>query len=135
MGVIPWFMPAVITNAGPAYARYYHFWLEHTIPVFGVFYMIFVHGFRPNYRKVWRPFVFLGVLATIAIVANYSIPDANFMYLAAGTDGNSIANILPQSIPVRLAVYLAILLVLFTLLSLPQIIREHKEKKNKPAIE
>ena len=58
------------------------------------------------------------------------------MYLAAGTDGDSIANMLPQSIPVRLVVYLAILLVLFTLLSLPQIIKEHnRNKKNNSEVE
>lgn len=136
LGAIPWFMPAVITNAGPTYARYYQFWLEHIVPVFGVFYMMFVHGFKPNYREVWKPFVYLGVLATFAIIANYSIEDANFMYLAAGTDGDSIANMLPQSIPVRLVVYLAILLVLFTLLSLPQIIKEYnRNKKNNSEVE
>lgn len=131
LGVIPWFMPAVITNTGLTYARYYQFWLEHTIPVFAVFYMMFVHGFKPDYRKVWKPFVFLGVLATFAIIANYNIQDANFMYLAAGTDGDSITNILLKSIPVRLMVYLAILLVLFALLSIPQIIEEYKKKKTK----
>lgn len=131
LGVVPWFMPAVITNAGPTYARYYQFWLEHTLPVFAIFYMIFIHGFKPNYRMVWKPFIFLGILATFAIIANYNIQDANFMYLAAGTDGDSIANILPKSIPVRLIIYLAILLVLFSLLSLPQIILEYKFKKKK----
>ena len=123
-------------QTGPTYARYYQFWLEHIVPVFGVFYMMFVHGFKPNYREVWKPFVYLGVLATFAIIANYSIEDANFMYLAAGTDGDSIANMLPQSIPVRLVVYLAILLVLFTLLSLPQIIKEYnRNKKNNVKVE
>ena len=134
LGIIPWFMPAVITNAGPTYARYYQFWLENLLPVISVFYMIFVHGFRPDYRKIWKPFVFLGVLATFAIYANYNIQDANFMYLAAGTDGDSIANILPQSIPVRLVVYLAIMSTLFVLLSLPQIIKEFKAKKAQKSI-
>ena len=129
LGAIPWFMPAVITNAGPAYARYYQFWLEHTIPVIAVFYMMFVHKFKPDFRKLWKPFAWLGCLATIAIIANYNIKDANFMYLAAGTDGDSIANMLPQSIPVRLCVYLGILLVLFALLSVPQIVKEIKARK------
>ena len=129
LGVIPWFMPAVITDAGPTYLRYYHFWLEHTLPVFAVFYMIFVHGFRPDYKQVYKPFIFLGVLAGFAIPLNYAIPDANFMYLASGTTGNSIANVLPQSIPVRLCLFIGILCVLFALISLPQIIKQITEKK------
>ena len=52
------------------------------------------------------------------------------MYLAKGTAGDSIANILPQNIWVRLVLYLGILCVLFTLLSLPQIISELKARKN-----
>ena len=131
LGVIPWFMPAVITDAGPAYARYYHFWIEHTLPVFAVFYMIFVHGFKPDYKQVYKPFIVLAVLASFAIPLNYAIPDANFMYLAASTTGNSIANIMPESIPIRLVLYLSILVVLFALLSLPQIIKQIKSKKQK----
>lgn len=131
LGVIPFFMPSVIKYAGPAYARYYQFWFEHLIPVFGVFYMIFVHGFRPNYRKIYKPFAVLAVLATIAVILNTNIEGANFLYLASGTDGDSIANILPKNIWVRLALYTGILVVLFTLVSLPQIIKEIKAYKVK----
>jgi hypothetical protein len=51
------------------------------------------------------------------------------MYLASGTTGDSIANILPDNIWVRLALYMGILLVLFTIVSLPQIISEARQKK------
>lgn len=129
LGIIPFFTPAVIMQTGPTYARYYQFWLEHALPIYAVFYMFFVHGFRPDYKKVYKPFAVLSVLATFAIIANINIEGANFMYLAAGTAGDSIANILPQDIRVRLLLYLAILCVLFTLLSLPQIISEVKAKK------
>ena len=131
LGVIPFFTPAVIMYTGPTYARYYQFWLEHTLPIFAVFYMIFVHGFKPDYKKVYKPFAELGVLAVIAMIANSNIEGANFMYLAKGTTGDSIANILPQNLWVRLALYLGILCVLFTLLSLPQIISQIKTYKNK----
>lgn len=131
LGIIPYFMPSVIYYAGPAYARYYQFWIEHTLPVFAVFYMKFVHGFKQNYRKVYKPFAVLAVLATLAIIANLNIEGANFLYLASGTAGDSIANILPQNIWVRLALYVGILLVLFTLISLPQIIPEIKAYKAK----
>ena len=131
LGAIPLFTPAVITYAGPAYARYYQFWLEHLLPIFAVFYMMFVHGFRADYRKVYKPLALLSVLCVLAIIANLNIEGANFMYLAAGTAGDSIANILPQNIWVRLALYVGILAVLFFLISLPQIIPEIKAYRAK----
>lgn len=130
LGVIPLFTPAVIYYAGPGYWRYYQFWIEHIVPIFCVLYMTFVHGFRPNYRKIYKPYALLSGMATIAIIANNNIPGANFMYLAAGTDGDSIANLLPKDMWVRVPLYLAILTVLFAIISLPQIIKEIKAKKN-----
>lgn len=133
LGVIPLITPAVITYTGPTYARYYQFWIEHLVPIFAVFYMKFVHGFKANYRKVYKPVALLAVLATLAIVANLNIEGANFMYLAAGTTGDSIANVLPENIWVRLVLYMAILTVLFALLSLPQIIPELRAKRKAKA--
>ena len=69
------------------------------------------------------------MLATLAIIANNNIEKANFMYLASGTDGDSIANLLPESIPVRILLYVCILIVLFAILSLPEIILDIKKKK------
>ncbi|MBO5879931.1 MAG: YwaF family protein [Clostridia bacterium] len=109
--------------------RYYSFWIEHILPMLGVFYMTFVHGFRPDFRKVYKPFAMLSVLAVFAIYANLHIPDANYMYLAAGTPGDSLANVLPSNIWVRLVVCFGIVCVLFALVSLPQIIREIKQKR------
>ena len=103
------------------------------LPIFALFYMTFVHGFKPNYRKVYKPFAFLGVLATLSIIANLTIEGANFMYLAATTDGDSIANFLPPNVWVRLLIGLGLVAVLFTIISLPQIIREIKEKRKNQA--
>ena len=131
LGAIPLFTPAVITYTGPSYARYYQFWIEHLLPIFAVFYMMFVHGFRANYRKAYKPVAWLSVLCIAAIIANLNIDGANFMYLAAGTSGDSIANILPQNIWVRLGLYVAIFAVLIFLVSLPHIIPEIKAYKAK----
>lgn len=133
LGLIPYVMPSVIYYAGPSYARYYQFWIEHTLPVFAVFYMKFVHGYKQNWRKIYKPFAVLAVLATVAIIANLNIEGANFMYLASGTAGDSIANILPQNIWVRLVLYVGILIVLFALLSLFQIIPEIKAYRKQKA--
>jgi uncharacterized membrane protein YwaF len=73
----------------------------------------------------------LSILACFAIYANLHIPDANYMYLAAGTPGDSLANVLPSNIWARLAVAFLIVCVLFTFVSLPQIIKEIKEKRAK----
>ena len=131
LGLIPIATPAVIENLGLGHYRYYSFWIEHTFPMLGVFYMTFVHGFRPNFRKVYKPFTMLSILACFAIYANLHIPDANYMYLAAGTPGDSLANVLPSNIWARLAVAFLIVCVLFTLVSLPQIIKEIKLKRAK----
>lgn len=130
LGLIPIATPAVITRLGLGHYRYYSFWIEHTIPMLGVFYMTFVHGFRPNFRKVYKPFIMLSILACLAIYANLHIPDANYMYLAAGTPGDSLANVLPANVWARLAVAFLIVCVLFALVSLPQIITEIKQKRS-----
>ena len=128
LGLIPLATPAVITRVGLGHFRYYSFWIEHTLPMLGVFYMTFVHGFRPDFRKIYKPVIVLSILAALAIWANLNIPDANYMYLAAGTPGDSLANVLPANVWARLAVAFGIVCVLFTLVSLPQIISEVKAK-------
>lgn len=135
LGLIPLFTPAVLTRTGMGHFRYYAFWVEHIVPILGVLYMTFVHGFRPDFRKVYKPFIMLSVLACFAIYANLHIPDANFMYLAAGTPGDSLANVLPANIWLRLLVAFGILCVLFALVSLPQIIKEIRQKRAKSAKE
>ena len=129
LGLIPLATPAVITRFGFMHYRYYSFWFEHTVPMLSVFYMSFVHGFRPDFRKIYKPYAMLSILACFAICANLNIPDANYMYLAAGTPGDSLANVLPANIWARLGICFVIVTVLFALASLPQIIRESKEKR------
>ncbi|MBE5816309.1 MAG: TIGR02206 family membrane protein [Clostridiales bacterium] len=130
LGLIPLITPAVITKLGFGHYRYYSFWIEHIFPILGVFYMMFVHGFRPDFRKVYKPLTALSILACLAIYANLNIPDANYMYLAAGTPGDSLANVLPSNVWARLVVALGIICVLFTIVSLPQIIKEIKQKRS-----
>ena len=129
LGLIPLATPAVIMKAGFAHFRYYCFWTEHLLPIFSVFYMTFVHGFRPDYKKIYKPYAMLSIMACLAIYANLNIEGANFMYLASGTDGDSLANILPENIWARLAVATAVVTLLFALVSLPQIIGEIKKRR------
>ena len=93
--------------------------------------MTFVHGYRPDFRKVYKPIAMLAILACFAIYANLHIPDANYMYLAAGTPGDSLANVLPSNVWARLGVAFVIVIFLFALISIPQIVREVKEKRKR----
>lgn len=63
-----------IGSAGPTYYRYYQFWLEHMLPMLAVFYMVFVHGFRPKFRGIFISVGFLTILGIIAIILNASLP-------------------------------------------------------------
>lgn len=119
MGLVPMITPAVIVTTGPSYYRYYQFWLEHTLPVFSVLYLTFVHRFRVRFRDVWRPISVMAVLAALSIWGNKLVERANFMYLATNTEGDSLANLLPPNMYLRLALYGAGMLLLFALVWLP----------------
>lgn len=85
IGIFPLLTPSVITTAGPAYYRYYQYWLEHILPPLGVFYMTFVHGFRPTKKGIIPAVCFMGTLVVLALICNANIPEANYLYLAEGT--------------------------------------------------
>ena len=136
LGVMPLIMPAVIETTGPGYFRYYQFWAEHLTPIYCVFYMMFVHKMQPDYKKIYKPFALLAVMTCIAIPANMLIPNGDFMFLQGEPAGDSIVSLFPKDIGLRLLCFAGIVVVLFALVSLPQIIREIKSKKaSKMAIE
>lgn len=70
-----------IGTAGPAYYRYYQFWLEHLLPTLSVFYMVFVHGFRPKFKGIFYGVGFLGVLGAIALICNATLTEHKAQYL------------------------------------------------------
>ncbi len=85
IGIFPVLTPSVITTTGPAYYRYYQYWLEHMLPPFAVLYMTFVHGFRPTKKGIISAVGFMSVLMVFALICNANIPGANYLYLADGT--------------------------------------------------
>ena len=106
-------VPAVITNCGPRYFRYYQYWGEHLMPVIGMFYMMFVHGMRPKFRGVAYMAVMLAIMAVPGIYLNHVIEEAHFFYLKPGAF--SMLAFLPDS-PVILGVlYLSAAFVLCVL--------------------
>ena len=123
--------PTVITYTGPTRFRYYQFWVAHTIGYISIFYMIFVHKMRPTIKSLIKSFCTLAVLAGIALVANYVIGGkSNYLFLATTEDGaDSIVNMLPSNIPLRLLVMSAAVTTLFFVSYLPWYIKDKKAKQ------
>lgn len=122
--------PTVITYTGVTRYRYYQFWLEHTLGYVAVFYMMFVHKFRPTIKSIIKSYAALGVLAVIAYCANQILgPGANYLFMAKPEDTPSILDILPPIFAVRILVMLAVVTTLFVLAYLPWFIRDRKAKK------
>ena len=113
LGVSALILPAVILDSGPRYFRYYQFWLEHIVPIYSVFYMMFVKGFRYDIKKIYKPIIFLFILAGFSMLANYYIPEANYMYLQGDALGEAITSIIPSNQFARFGLFTAITLLLF----------------------
>ncbi len=118
IGIFPLLTPSVITTTGPAYYRYYQYWMEHILPIIAVFYMTFVHGFRPRLKGIWLSSGFMSVLVVFALICNFNIKDANYLYLATGTSdgGGSAMDFLIKIAPNvwgRLALLGAVVIAMF----------------------
>ena len=117
-GIFPLVTPSVITATGPAYYRYYQFWLEHMLPIISVMYLTFVHGFRPKLRGIAIAWGVLAALLTLSLICNANIEGANYLYLSAGTadGGGSPMDFLIKIAPalwLRLLILAAVATALF----------------------
>ena len=122
--------PTVITYTGPTRFRYYQFWGEHLLGYIAVFYMIFVHRFRPNFKSFLRAYAAMIILAGIAIFANNVLgPGANYLFLAAPEDTPSLLDFLPPNYGLRIAIMAAAVTLLFFLCYLPWLVKDKKQKK------
>ena len=136
LGITPLFMPAVIQRTGPRYFRYYQFWLEHILPIYAVFYMMFVKGFKYNVKTVYKPLIFLVILSLICMYFNAKIPEATYMYLQGDDLGEAITNMLPPTQYGRFFVFMGLGVVLFALHFLVFfLIRRAKSKKEETKTE
>lgn len=122
--------PTVITYTGPTRYRYYQFWCEHLLGYVAVFYMMFVHKFRPNVKSFVRAYVAMIALAGIAIFANNTLgPGANYLFLAAPEDTPSLLDFLPPNYGLRIAIMAGAVTLLFFLCYLPWLLMDRKKKK------
>ena len=121
--------PTPLTYTGPTRFRYYQFWAAHTLPFIAVFYMIFIHGMRPNRKSILKAYIALFVLAVIAYWANTMIPGANYLYMARPEAAPSILDILPANFALRTAIIVLVITLMFFLAYLPWLLRDRKAKR------
>lgn len=111
------FVPSVIIRTGPAYYRYYQYWMEHGLPVIAVAYMMAVHGKKPRYWHLWLSVGLLMLLSIPCMIANHHIPNANFMYLGNYVPGSELTvdplSFLPKPPAARYAAMFAVVIALF----------------------
>ena len=125
--------PTPLTYCGPTRFRYYQFWLEHTLGYIALFYMIFVHGMRPNIRSVIRSYCALLLLTALAAWVNNMLPGANYLFMARPESAPSVLDILPPHYGLRVAIMVAVITIMFGLAYLPWYIKDKKEtSKNSP---
>ena len=118
--------PTPLTYTGPTRFRYYQFWSEHTLGYIAIFYMIFVHNFRPNFRSMIRSYTALWVMAAIAYCVNIMIPGANYLYMARPESAPSVLDILPPHFGLRFAIMVFAITVMFCLAYLPWYLKDKK---------
>lgn len=121
--------PTPLTYTGPTRFRYYQFWAAHTLPFIAVFYMIFIHGMRPNRKSFLKAYIALLVLAVIAYVANTMIPGANYLFLAKPEAAPSVLDILPPNFFLRTFIIAAVITLLFGVAYLPWHLKDKKAGK------
>ena len=80
-GLLPLVVPAVISTTGPRYFRFYQFWGEHVLPIWSVYYMIFVWGFRPRPIGILAEYLFLLLLVPPSLWLNRRFEDCYYLYL------------------------------------------------------
>lgn len=120
--------PTPLTFCGPTRFRFYQFWLEHTLGYIAIFYMIFVHKMRPNFRSMLRSYTALLAFAAFAACINAMIPGANYLYMARPESAPSVLDILPPNYALRIAIIVAVITLMFFLAYLPWYLKDRKEK-------
>ena len=110
-GLLPLFLPAVISNTGPGYFRYYQFWAEHLMPITGVYYMMFVHEMEVKPIGMIFASMMIAVMLPPALYFNARFKAATFFYLKP--EYFEMLSFLPKSLPVLMILGTTIILILF----------------------
>ncbi|MDO5108522.1 MAG: TIGR02206 family membrane protein [Erysipelotrichaceae bacterium] len=102
----------VLSDVSPAYFRYYQFWFEHLVPIFGTVYMMVIHDMRPRYRDLWITSAFLISLLYPSIRLNEAFPGSDYLFLKLDT------SLFPADQYIRAAVYTVAIIGIFHLMYL-----------------
>lgn len=100
----------VLTEAGPAHFRYYQFFGEHLLPIFGTLYMMIIHGMKPRYRDLWIATGTLLVVLIPAIKMTEAYPPASYMFLRLNLP------FMPENLYLRAAIYTVAVILIFHLM-------------------
>lgn len=111
-GIIPLFVPAVISTTGPKYWRYYQFWGEHILPIVGMYYMMFVHEYKPKKRGIIYAMIMLTLLAVPSIYFNNKIPEASYLYLN-NSEAFEMLAFLPKTLWGKIPLFVGVVVALF----------------------
>ena len=118
--------PTPLTYTGPTRFRYYQFWAAHTLVYIAVFYMIFVHGMRPNVKSMFKSYAALVTMAVIAYNVNQMIPGANYLYMARPESAPSVLDILPPHFGLRITIMVGVITLMYGLAYYPWYIKDKK---------
>ena len=100
----------VLDGADPAYYRYYQYFGEHLIPIFGTIYMIVVHRMRPCYRDIWVTVGVLAVMLVPSFMLNEAFPGSDYMFLKLDI------SLFPDDQYLRGVIYTVLILCIFHLM-------------------
>ena len=100
------------------FPHYYNvrYWFVHVALVQHVFYAIFVYGFRPTFKGVFKCILALNVYALCLVPINWYL-DTNFLYLREPAKGSVMELLGPW--PQYLLAIEGLMLVMFTIVYLP----------------
>ncbi len=96
-----------ISDAGPAYFRYYQFFGAHLLPIFCTIYMMMVHKMKPRYKDIWISFAFLLVLLFPALKFNKEFTGFDYLFMRMDIP------FIPSDLNARAVIYSVLVLAVF----------------------
>jgi hypothetical integral membrane protein (TIGR02206 family) len=61
--------------------RYIHFFVSHGGTVIANLFMVFVHGYRPTGKSIWKAFLWLNAYTFVIFIVNFLL-EGNYMYIS-----------------------------------------------------
>lgn len=107
--------------------RYIHFFVSHGGTVIANLFMVFVAGYRPTFKSIWKAFFWLNVYTLLIFIVNYLI-EGNYMYISEKPMNPSLIDYLGPW-PWYILSLEVIALATFFILYFPFWVKSRKESK------